>query len=120
VPLADPGDLARAGRFLLDRGIYVTLAFYPGVPREEVGFRVQVTVANTDDEVTELLAALDRLADVVPLRRPQGTGNRPRTWRVIPTPAGKGIERGKGGRWLGCTHLPGWTGTVCDRDWPGR
>jgi 7-keto-8-aminopelargonate synthetase-like enzyme len=39
VPLADPDDLARAGRFLLDRGVYVTLAFYPGVPREEVGFR---------------------------------------------------------------------------------
>jgi 7-keto-8-aminopelargonate synthetase-like enzyme len=43
VPLADPGDLATAGRFLLERGIYVTLAFYPGVPREEVGFRIQVT-----------------------------------------------------------------------------
>jgi 8-amino-7-oxononanoate synthase len=69
VPLADPDDLARAGRFLLDRGIYVTLAFYPGVPREEVGFRIQVTAANSDDEVSELLAALDRLADVVPLRR---------------------------------------------------
>ena len=68
VPLADPDDLARAGRFLLDRGIYVTLAFYPGVPREEVGSRIQVTAANTDDEVSELLATLDRLADVVPLR----------------------------------------------------
>jgi 8-amino-7-oxononanoate synthase len=39
------------------------------VPREEVGFRVQVTAANTDDEVGELLAVLDRLVDVVPLRR---------------------------------------------------
>jgi len=68
VPLADPDDLARAGRFLLDRGIYVTLAFYPGVPRQEVGFRIQVTAANTDDQVGELLAALDRLADVAPLR----------------------------------------------------
>jgi 8-amino-7-oxononanoate synthase len=68
-PLADPDDLARAGRFLLDRGIYVTLAFYPGVPRDEVGFRIRVTAANTDDQVTELLAALDRLADAVPLRR---------------------------------------------------
>jgi hypothetical protein len=27
-----------------------------------------VTAANTDDEVSELLAALDRLADAVPLR----------------------------------------------------
>ena len=39
------------------------------MPREEVGFRIQVTAANTDDEVTELLAALDRLADAVPLRQ---------------------------------------------------
>jgi 8-amino-7-oxononanoate synthase len=68
VPLADPDDLARAGRFLLERGIYVTLAFYPGVPREEVGFRVQLTAANTDDQVSALLAALDELAEAVPLR----------------------------------------------------
>jgi len=47
----------------------VTLAFYPRVPREEVGFRIQVTAANTDDQVSELLGALDRLADVVPLRQ---------------------------------------------------
>jgi 8-amino-7-oxononanoate synthase len=68
VPLADPAELAKAGHLLLDQGIYVTLAFYPGVPREEVGFRIQVTAANTDEEVTELLVALDRLADTVPLR----------------------------------------------------
>jgi 8-amino-7-oxononanoate synthase len=67
VPLADPDDLARAGRLLLDQGIYVTLAFYPGLPRDEVGFRIQVTAANTDEQVSELLAALDRLAVIVPL-----------------------------------------------------
>jgi hypothetical protein len=38
------------------------------VPREEVGFRIQVTAANTDDLVSELLAALEHLADVIPLR----------------------------------------------------
>ena len=59
-----PDSLVRAAVYR----IYVTLALYPGVPREEVGFRIQVTAANTDDEVAELLAALDRLADVVPLR----------------------------------------------------
>ena len=68
VPLGDADDFAKASRFLLEQGSYVTLAFYPGVPREEVGFRIQVTAANTDDEVSELLVALDRLADVVPLR----------------------------------------------------
>jgi 8-amino-7-oxononanoate synthase len=68
VPLADPDDLERAGRYLFDHGIYVTLAFYPGVPREEVGFRLQLTAANTDEEVDELLAVLDGLADEVRLR----------------------------------------------------
>ena len=41
----------------------------PGGPREGVGFRIQVTAANTDAQVSELLAARDRLADVVPLRQ---------------------------------------------------
>jgi 8-amino-7-oxononanoate synthase len=68
VPLQDPDDLPRAGRFLLDHGIYATLAFYPGVPRDEVGFRLQVTAATTDQQVTQLLAVLDELADTVPLR----------------------------------------------------
>jgi len=68
VPLQDPDDLPRAGRFLLDHGIYATLAFYPGVPRHQVGFRLQLTAANTDHEVTELLAVLDQLADAIPLR----------------------------------------------------
>jgi 8-amino-7-oxononanoate synthase len=77
VPLADPDELDRAGRFLFDRGIYVTLAFYPGVPREEVGFRLQVTAANTDEEVDELLAVLAELAQVVPLRPADGGLTRP-------------------------------------------
>ena len=41
VPLEDADDLDLAGRFLFDHGIYVTLAFYPGVPRDEVGFGLQ-------------------------------------------------------------------------------
>ena len=68
VPLQDPDDLPRAGRFLLDHGIYATLAFYPGVPRHQVGFRLQLTAANTDHEVTQLLTVLDQLADTIPLR----------------------------------------------------
>jgi 8-amino-7-oxononanoate synthase len=68
VPLADPQDLPRAGRFLLDHGIYATLAFYPGVPRQEVGFRLQLTAATTDQQVAQLLTVLDLLADTIPLR----------------------------------------------------
>jgi 8-amino-7-oxononanoate synthase len=63
VPLADPDDLDRVGALLFERGIYATLAFYPGVPRHEVGFRLQLTAANTGDQVDELLVVLDELAD---------------------------------------------------------
>jgi len=70
VPLADPDDLDAAGAFLFERGIYATLAFYPGVPRHEVGFRLQVTAANTDEQVTSLLGVLDELAERFPLQAP--------------------------------------------------
>ena len=63
IPLADPDDLDVVGRLLWEAGIYVTLAAYPLVPRDQVGFRVQVTAANTDEEIDELLAVLTDLAD---------------------------------------------------------
>jgi 8-amino-7-oxononanoate synthase len=62
IPLADPDDLDALGRFLFDQGTYVTLAFYPGVPRHEVGFRIQVTAANTDEQVDHLLEVLGAAA----------------------------------------------------------
>jgi 8-amino-7-oxononanoate synthase len=58
VPLRDPVMLQPVARALLDRGIYTTLAPYPGVPRDQVGFRVQVTAANTDAQVDALLDTL--------------------------------------------------------------
>ena len=58
VPLRDPDLLQPVGRALQSRGIYTTLAPYPGVPRDEVGFRIQVTAANTDAEVDDLLDTL--------------------------------------------------------------
>ena len=63
VPLADADDLDLVGATLFERGIYATLAFYPGVPRHEVGFRLQLTAANTNDQVDALLVVLDELAD---------------------------------------------------------
>ena len=47
---------------LFDRGVYVTLAAYPLVPKDEVGFRIQLTAANTDAEIDMLIAALEELA----------------------------------------------------------
>ena len=63
IPLVDGEQLGLVSELLWDAGIYVTLAAYPLVPRSEVGFRVQLTAANTDEEVDELLVAITELAD---------------------------------------------------------
>jgi 8-amino-7-oxononanoate synthase len=71
VPLARHEDIDAAGRFLFENGIYVTLAAYPLVPRDEVGFRIQLTAANTTAQVEQLTDALGRLAsrfDLQPVR----------------------------------------------------
>jgi 8-amino-7-oxononanoate synthase len=62
IPLSDHRRIDAVGRFLFDRGVYVTLAAYPLVPKDEVGFRVQLTAANTDAEVDALIAAIEELA----------------------------------------------------------
>jgi diguanylate cyclase (GGDEF)-like protein len=62
IPLRDHTRIGEVGQLLFDRGVYVTLAAYPLVPRDEVGFRVQITAANTDCEIDALIAALDELA----------------------------------------------------------
>ena len=69
IPLANPDDLEITGRLLWNAGIYVTLAAYPLVAHTDVGFRVQLTAANTDEEVDDLLAAINVLADRSLLRR---------------------------------------------------
>jgi 8-amino-7-oxononanoate synthase len=63
VPLVHHEDIADVGRFLFDRGIYVTLAAYPLVPKDEVGFRIQVTASNTQEEIDQLVDVLGKLAD---------------------------------------------------------
>src|SRR5438034_4131040 len=68
VPLARHQDIDAVGRFLFDNGIYATLAAYPLVPRSEVGFRVQVTAANTDEEIEQLVDVLGRLVNVFDLQ----------------------------------------------------
>ncbi len=63
IPLRDHERIDAVGRLLFDRGVYVTLAAYPLVPKNEVGFRAQLTAANTDAEVDALIAAIEELAD---------------------------------------------------------
>jgi 8-amino-7-oxononanoate synthase len=63
VPLRDADDVDAIGRHLFARGIHVTLAPYPVVAREEAGFRIQVTAANTDGEIAHLLEVMAEIAD---------------------------------------------------------
>lgn len=63
VPLVPGGDIAAVGDYLFDAGIYVTLAAYPLVPRHEVGFRIQVTAANSEEEIDELCEVLGEVAE---------------------------------------------------------
>ena len=68
--VADPSDLDAVGRHLFDRGIYVTLAPYPVVPRQEAGFRIQLTAAHTTEQVDHLLEVLQEVDDRYGFRRP--------------------------------------------------
>jgi 8-amino-7-oxononanoate synthase len=63
IPLRDHERIDAVGRLLFERGVYVTLAAYPLVPKPEVGFRVQLTAVNTDAEVDTLIGVLGELAE---------------------------------------------------------
>jgi 8-amino-7-oxononanoate synthase len=63
IPLRDHRRIADVGRILFERGVYATLAAYPLVPKPEVGFRLQVTAANTDAEIDTAIAAIEELAE---------------------------------------------------------
>ena len=63
IPLADADSIGDVGDMLFDRGIYATMAAYPLVPREEVGFRLQLTAANTDEQIDRLLVVLGEVAE---------------------------------------------------------
>jgi 8-amino-7-oxononanoate synthase len=63
IPLRDHERMDAVGRLLFERGVYVTLAAFPLVPKAEVGFRAQLTAANTEAEVDALIAVVDELAE---------------------------------------------------------
>lgn len=63
IPIRDCDQIDQIGDFLFDSGVYTTLAPYPLVPRDEVGFRVQVTAANPDSHIDFLNDVLTELAD---------------------------------------------------------
>jgi 8-amino-7-oxononanoate synthase len=63
IPLANHDDIDPVGRYLFDHGVYVTMAAYPLVPKDEVGIRVQITAANGDDEIDLLCDVLGELGE---------------------------------------------------------
>src|SRR5438105_5619077 len=76
VPLARDGDVDAVGRLLFDTGLYVTLAADPLVPRNEVGFRIQVTATNTQAEIERLVDVLGKLAERFDLQPAAGRSER--------------------------------------------
>ncbi len=69
IPLANHEEIDRAGLFLFEHGVYVTLAAFPLVPKNEVGVRVQVTAANTDEEVDHLIGVFTALREQFTLQQ---------------------------------------------------
>lgn len=74
LPLRRPDDLTEVAQLLWRRGIYVTLAPYPLVPRNQVGFRIQLTAAHTEAEIDELNQTISELAAADQLARSMGGG----------------------------------------------
>ncbi|MEU8817406.1 pyridoxal phosphate-dependent aminotransferase family protein [Actinoplanes sp. NPDC048796] len=68
IPISPEHDLIAVSERLWAAGQYVTLAPYPGVPRDEIGFRVQLTAAHTTEQVADLNRVLTELAQDGALR----------------------------------------------------
>jgi 8-amino-7-oxononanoate synthase len=64
VPLRDHTRIAAVGEYLYERGVYVTLAAFPLVPKNEVGFRFQITAANTHAQIDMAIAGIEELAEM--------------------------------------------------------
>ena len=69
LPIATDRDLVDVSHELWRRRLFVTLAPYPGVPKDQVGFRIQVTAAHTDEQLDHLADAITDLAADGTLRR---------------------------------------------------
>jgi 8-amino-7-oxononanoate synthase len=63
IPLANHEEIDEVGRYLFEHGQYATMAAYPLVPKNEVGFRIQVTASNSDEQIEELIDVLGSLHD---------------------------------------------------------
>jgi 8-amino-7-oxononanoate synthase len=69
LPLASSDTIDRVTEILWRDGVYVTIAAYPLVPHDQVGFRIQLTSAHTDEEIDDLLKTISKLDDEALLRK---------------------------------------------------
>jgi 8-amino-7-oxononanoate synthase len=88
LPIAADRDLVEISHELWRRRLFVTLAPYPGVPKDKVGFRIQVTAAHTDEHVEHLIDALTKFA-ADGILRPITQSDPIPAIPVIPTPRRK-------------------------------
>ena len=72
LPLASSEMVDVVTDILWRDGIYVTVAAYPLVPRDQVGFRIQLTANHTDEEIDGLLKTIETLAGEGMLRKAPG------------------------------------------------
>ena len=63
IPLANADDIEAVGGYLFHHGIYVTMAVHPLVPKGNAGFRIQITAANTWDQIEQLVRTIGELSD---------------------------------------------------------
>jgi 8-amino-7-oxononanoate synthase len=62
LPAVDSAAIGAVADLLWREGVYVTVAAYPLVPHDQVGVRLQLTAAHTNEQIEALLATLDKLA----------------------------------------------------------
>lgn len=69
--LEEEANFEAVTEFLYENGIYVTLCPYPMVQRADVGFRIQMTAANTFEEIDHLIEVLKELNAKFPVQKTQ-------------------------------------------------
>jgi 8-amino-7-oxononanoate synthase len=70
IPLANHEEIEAVGGYLFHHGIYATMAVYPLVPHGEASFRLQITAANTMEQIENLITTIGELTDRFRLQSP--------------------------------------------------
>jgi glycine C-acetyltransferase len=71
VLVGDEEHTLNAGNFLFEQGFYVQSVTFPAVPYHAGVLRIQVNANHLPESIDELLAAVSRLRDIIPLPGPE-------------------------------------------------